>query len=57
MLIIEEVQDIVALGAGAISKHLYGGGKLSRCENARDVAYYMENIAEMTDRKRALFAL
>ena len=57
MLIIEEVQDIVALGAGAISKHLYGGGKLCRCENARDVAYYIANIEEMIDRKRALFAL
>ncbi len=56
VLIMEEVQDIVALGAGSISKRVYQNGNIKRCENVKDVAQYMERIDEMIARKRQLFA-
>lgn len=51
----EEVQDIVACGAGAISKRVYPGGRIERCENVKDLAQYMERIDEMIERKKKLF--
>ena len=51
----EEVQSIVALGAGSISKRVYSDGRIERCDNVKDVALYMEKIDEMIDRKRKLF--
>lgn len=51
----EEVQDIVALGAGSISKRIYKDGKIERCENVKDVAQYIERIDEMIERKRKLY--
>ncbi|MBQ7613468.1 MAG: coproporphyrinogen dehydrogenase HemZ [Butyrivibrio sp.] len=57
ILINEEVQSIVALGAGTVTKRVYGvGGRIERCDNVKDVKLYMENIDEMIDRKRKLFA-
>ncbi len=57
ILINEEVQSIVALGAGTVSKRVYGeGGRIERCDNVKDIALYMEQIDEMIDRKRRLFA-
>ena len=50
----EEKQDILALGAGSISKRLYEDGRIERCENVKDVSQYMERIGEMTERKRKL---
>ncbi|MCM1134768.1 MAG: coproporphyrinogen dehydrogenase HemZ [Clostridium sp.] len=55
ILIMEEKQDIVALGAGSISKRLFPCGKIERCENVKELAQYMERIEEMIGRKRALF--
>ncbi len=55
ILMMEEVQDIVAIGAGSISKRLYEGGRIERCENVKDVAQYIGRIDEMIERKRALF--
>ncbi|MBQ9613316.1 MAG: coproporphyrinogen dehydrogenase HemZ [Lachnospiraceae bacterium] len=55
MLIIEEVQSIMALGAGSISKCLFEGGRIERCDNAKEVRVYMDNIEEMIGRKRKLF--
>lgn len=55
ILIMEEVQDIVACGAGAISKRVYPGGRIERCENVKDLAQYMERIDEMIERKKKLF--
>lgn len=55
VLIMEEVQNIVALGAGSISKRVYRDGKIERCENVKDVAQYIERIEEMIERKRVLF--
>ncbi len=51
ILIMEEVQTIVALGAGAITKRVYPDGRIERCENVKDVAQYIERIDEMIERK------
>ena len=50
----EEVQTIVALGAGSITKRVYPDGRIERCENVKEVAQYIERIEEMIDRKRVL---
>ena len=55
ILIMEEKQTIVALGAGSISKRVYPGGRIERSENVKDVGLYMEKIDEMIERKRKLF--
>ena len=51
----EEKQNIVALGAGSISKRLFPGGRIERCENVKEVAQYIERIDEMIERKCVLF--
>ena len=52
ILIMEEVQDILAFGAGAISKFVdHGSGLISRVDNVKDVLLYMEQIDEMIKRK------
>ena len=56
ILIMEEVQTIVACGAGSISKRVYPDGRIERCENVKDVAQYIERIGEMIERKRVLFS-
>ncbi len=56
ILINEEVQSIVALGAGTVTKRVYGeGGRIERCDNVKDVKLYMDNIREMIERKKKLF--
>ncbi|WP_022763800.1 coproporphyrinogen dehydrogenase HemZ [Butyrivibrio sp. XPD2006] len=56
ILINEEVQSIVALGAGTVTKRVFGeGGRIERCDNIKDVKLYMDNIEEMIRRKRELF--
>lgn len=50
----EEVQTIVALGAGSITKRVFGDGRIERCDNVKDVGLYIEKIDEMIDRKRKL---
>jgi oxygen-independent coproporphyrinogen-3 oxidase len=55
ILIMEEKQTIVACGAGSVTKRVYPGGRIERCENVKDVAQYMERIDEMIERKRRLF--
>jgi oxygen-independent coproporphyrinogen-3 oxidase len=54
MAIMEEVQTIVALGAGSITKRVYPDGRIERCDNVKDVALYIEKIDEMIDKKRTL---
>lgn len=54
ILIMEEKQTIVALGAGSITKRVHPDGRIERCDNVKDVALYMERIDEMIDRKRKL---
>ena len=56
ILIMEEKQTIVALGAGSISKRVYPDGRIERCENVKEVALYIEKIDEMIERKRKLLA-
>ena len=58
VLIMEEVQSIVALGAGSVSKRVFSGGRegrIERCDNVKEVTQYISRIEEMIDRKRKLF--
>ena len=55
ILIMEEVQSIIACGAGTVTKRVYGDGRIERCDNVKDVALYISKIEEMIDRKRQLF--
>ena len=55
ILIMEEMQSIVALGAGTVSKRVFADGRIERCDNVKDVAGYIERIDEMIDRKRELY--
>ncbi len=54
ILIMEEKQTIMALGAGSISKRVYPDGRIERCENVKDVVQYIERIEEMIERKQEL---
>lgn len=54
ILIMEELQTIVALGAGSITKRVCGDGRIERCDNVKDVELYIAQIDEMIDRKRKL---
>ncbi len=54
ILIMEEVQTIVALGAGSITKRVFHDGRIERCDNVKEVAQYIERIDEMIERKRRL---
>lgn len=54
--IMEEVQTIVACGAGTVTKRVYGDGRIERCDDVKDVALYIDKIDEMIERKRELFA-
>ena len=56
ILIMEEKQTIVALGAGSITKRVYPDGRIERCENVKDVAQYIERIGEMIERKKHLLS-
>ena len=56
ILIMEEKQTIVALGAGSITKRVYKDGRIERCDNVKDVSLYIEKIDEMIERKRQLLA-
>ncbi|MGI6106487.1 MAG: coproporphyrinogen dehydrogenase HemZ [Lachnospiraceae bacterium] len=61
ILIMEEKQTILALGAGAITKRVWDRGengiRIERCENAKEIDVYMNHIDEMLERKRKLFGL
>lgn len=54
ILIMEEKQTIVALGAGSITKRVFEDGRIERCDNVKDVALYIEKVDEMIERKRRL---
>lgn len=61
ILIMEEKQSIVALGAGSSTKRVWaepkpdGTHRIERCENVKEVGQYIERIDEMIERKRRLF--
>lgn len=58
ILIMEEKQTIMALGAGATTKFVLpeknpdGSRRIERVENVKDVKNYLERIDEMIERKR-----
>lgn len=53
ILIMEEKQTIMALGAGAACKYVTKGRELVlRSENVKDVSLYIERLPEMIERKR-----
>ncbi len=55
ILIMEEKQTIMALGAGATSKVVFANGeRIERVGNVKDVTQYIERIDEMIERKRKL---
>lgn len=55
ILIMEEMQTIMALGAGSISKIVLPDGRIERADNVKDVRLYIEKIEEMLYRKKELF--
>lgn len=55
ILIMEEKQTIVALGAGSITKLVLPDGRIERCDNVKDVKLYIEKIDEMIQRKEDFF--
>ena len=57
ILIMEEKQSIVALGAGATTKAVFPGGRIERVENVKDVESYIARIDEVIERKHQLFQL
>ena len=53
ILIMEEKQTIMALGAGASCKYVTNAGKtVTRSENVKDVDLYIQRIDEMILRKQ-----
>lgn len=53
ILIMEEKQTIIALGAGGASKFVFPGeNRIERVENVKDVKNYIERVDEMIERKR-----
>ncbi len=54
ILIMEEVQSILALGAGASTKLVWPGNRIQRIENVKDIKNYMERIDEMIERKKKM---
>ena len=53
ILIMEEKQPIIALGAGGSSKLVFDhGARIERVENVKDVRNYITRIDEMIERKR-----
>lgn len=52
ILIMEEKQTILALGAGATTKYVYDAQRLERTENVKNLTDYIERVDEMIDRKR-----
>ncbi len=55
ILIMEEKQSIVALGAGSVTKRVEPD-HIERASNVKDIEQYLTRIDEMIERKRELFA-
>ena len=55
ILIMEEVQSVIACGAGTITKKV-GDQSIVRCDNPRDVKLYIETVEERIKEKAELFA-
>ena len=55
ILIMEEVQSILAVGAGASTKRVFPSGLIQRVENLKDINGYIQRTDEMVLRKEKLF--
>ena len=55
ILIMEEKQSILALGAGASTKVVRAADRIDRIENVKDIKNYIERIDEMIERKKQGF--
>ena len=55
VLIMEEKQSILAVGAGNISKAVYPDGRIERADNVKELGDYNNRIEEMLERKRRLW--
>ncbi len=56
MLIMEEKETIIALGAGGISKIFFPNeNRLERVPNVKNLQFYIDRVDEMVDRKRKFF--
>ena len=53
--IMEETHDIYASGAGAISKRLFGNGRIERLAEVKEIKGYLERLDEMLEKKIAFF--
>jgi oxygen-independent coproporphyrinogen-3 oxidase len=52
----EELCDVVAFGAGAISKRIFSDeARIERAANIKDLRMYLARLDDVLDRKRALF--
>ncbi len=51
ILIMEEIQSILALGAGATSKIVFPDNRIERIFNVKNVEQYIQRIDEMLERK------
>ena len=51
ILIMEEVQCILACGASGSTKIVYEDGRIERIENVKDIRSYLDRIDEMIERK------
>lgn len=56
ILIMEEVQTILALGAGASTKLVMARDRIERVENVKDIRSYIDRIDEMIERKKQSFS-
>lgn len=55
ILIMEEKQTILALGAGATTKAVFADGRIERAENVKDIHNYLARVDEMIARKQRLW--
>ena len=59
ILIMEEKQTIIAMGAGASTKAVFDADqpspRIERVENVKDLTSYISRINEMIERKRIFF--
>jgi len=53
----EETANLLAVGAGAISKRVYPAmGRIERAPNVSEISHYISRTEEMAQRKRVLWA-
>ncbi len=57
ILIMEEVQDIAALGAGTISKRVFEGNRIERCDSPKDIALYIDRVMSGNMKKKEFYEM